>query len=253
MNKFYAARVCEVQTDQYFLIELTTKNQKLHKKIIKFYMSTNVLSTLFPCKWCSKFNLSLEAPNDWTDGKKFDWDEYLRFMNSSNKLQFSLTNDLSIFNLLRSLNNLSDKFQVGSYLECVDFSTKIKSKNDIVCLGQIKAKLAHLIFVKIVQRTEINENEHLNLQIFAVDSLNLFPVGWCEMNNYYENFEKHEIFYQMPVIEKDTQQKEKIYANYQKSFTNNSVYFSQFKGIILSYLVIILSDKLSKISCTQIF
>ncbi len=231
MNKFYVGLVCEVQNDVYFKVKLFAKQKLVNGKVLKFYLSSNVLSTLFPCKWCAKYNLVLENPNDW-DHESFDWDIYIDRLNAQQVIStYATTDDLSIYNWNKQLNNLSDKFQVGSYLECVDTSRKIGPINDLICLAQIKAKLAHLLFVKLTkgarQTSEVLEN---SLHIYSVDSLNLFPVGWCEMNNFYGSYDRYIRSYPFPNSNKDSQVSSRIRENLRMSAEKNMVYFSQFKS-----------------------
>lgn len=239
MNKFYAGRVCEVQSDVYFKVKLFTKNKSLDGKILKFYLSSNVLSTLFPCKWTSKYNLVLETPADWDDNTKFCWDTYIDQMNAKETVSiYAPIVDLSIYNWNKQLNNLSEKFQVGSYLECVDTKSprnaKIGPSNDLICLAQIKAKLAHLVFVKLIkgasQSADTSRSENSTLNIYSVDSLNLFPVGWCEMNNYYGSYDRYIRSYPFPNSNKDTLVSSRIKENLKLSTERNITYFSQYKS-----------------------
>lgn len=229
-NKFYVARVCEVQNEIYFKVKLSSKNVLINGKVLKFYLTSNVLSTLFPCKWCAKFNLVLEPPNEWNTTKAFDWDEYIAGLNGEHKESiYSMTIDLSVFNWLRSLNNLSEKFQVGSYLECVDSKKYSKIENDLVCLAQIKAKLAHLIFVKLINSNSQEDKDENSLRVFSVDSMSLFPVGWCEMNNYYGSYDRYIRHYHFPIKFKDSVIKNRIIENIKNATNSNLTYFLQFK------------------------
>jgi len=172
MNKFYVGLVCEVQNDVYFKVKLFAKQKLVNGKVLKFYLSSNVLSTLFPCKWCAKYNLVLENPNDW-DHESFDWDIYIDRLNAQQVIStYATTDDLSIYNWNKQLNNLSDKFQVGS----------------------------------------------------------LFPVGWCEMNNFYGSYDRYIRSYPFPNSNKDSQVSSRIRENLRMSAEKNMVYFSQFKS-----------------------
>ncbi len=234
VNRFYAARVCEVQNDVYFKIQLTSKDTQINGRIFKFYLTSNVLSSIFPCKWCAKLNLVLEPPADWLEADSaFDWNTYIDRLNfKEQRSSFALTEDLAIFNWQRSLNNLAEKFQVGAYLECVDTTAKIKAKNDLICLGQIRAKLAHLIFVKLIKRNCDQERLH----VFSVDSTNIFPVGWCEMHNYYGDLVQYKEFYKFPVIGFDKELDDRISRNMSQSIASNSLFFSRFIGKSLKYI-----------------
>jgi hypothetical protein len=231
VNRFYAARVCEVQNDVYFKIQLTSKDNQINGRIFKFYLTSNVLSCIFPCKWCAKLNLVLEPPADWLEADSaFDWNTYIDMLNfREQRSSFALTEDLAIFNWQRSLANLAEKFQVGAYLECVDRTAKADTKNEIVCLGQIKAKLAHLIFVKLIKENSDQDRLH----VFSADSVNIFPVGWCEMNNYYGDFRRYKQFYKFPVTGSDKELDDRISGNLSQSILTNRCFFSRFNGKLL--------------------
>lgn len=195
-NKFYIARVIEILNDNCFKIELDSNDLK---QTITFYSSNS--TSLFPCKWCLQNNLKLELPTDWPLDKQFDWDLYIDNLNKTEQL-FTQTTDINLFNWSRNLNQLSDRFQLGMYLECVDPINRIDNQiNSIIRFGQIRAKLAHLIFVKII-RNYSNLTEQLkdeSFHIYTVDSLDIFPVGWCEMNSYYDDTQKHLDYYKYPI------------------------------------------------------
>jgi hypothetical protein len=226
-NKFYAARVIEVVSNfyiklklfdsdstilTYFFDDLTTTDEFIYghsttKENINNnynnntsdnqdddgcveFVFTNSFHTLFPCKWCSNNNLKIELPGDYPSDRSpvsFDWDFYYENVLLKNKTDTEdiyLTKfgqDSALFNWSKYLNELGDRFQIGMYLECV-----LSCDKNRIVLGQIKAKLNHLIFVKII--TKESESSLLYpLHIFSVDSNDLFPVGWCEMNNYYRS------------------------------------------------------------------
>ena len=194
-NKFYVARVTQVLQDVYFKVELDT-DTFLEKKVLKFFFNNNSNNTynlhvLFPCKWCSKNNQVLQRPSGWSSQQEFDWDIYVKNLGQTGIVTY-LASDLAFFNWSRNLSQLCEKFQLGMYLECVDYDSV---EHSAVRLGQIKAKLAHLIYVKII---ETNETQEESLRVFSVDSMDLYPVGWCEMNNYYENTENHFKYYRYP-------------------------------------------------------
>ena len=193
-NKFYVARVTQVLEDVYFKVELDT-DHFLGKKVLKFYFNNsnnnNNLHALFPCKWCCKNNQVLQRPSGWPQHQEFDWDIYVKSLDQTG-IVACLSNDLALFNWSRNLSQLCEKFQLGMFLECVDYDNE---EHSVVRLGQIKAKLAHLIYVKIIEN---NRNQEENLRVFSVDSMDLYPVGWCEMNNYYENTENHFKYYRYP-------------------------------------------------------
>ena len=183
-NKFYVARVVQVeQDDSHFIIEIDhhTPEKSIH---LIFYTDLNNTTTtsstshiLFPCKWCTHNNLYIEPPRDWPVAKPFDWDVYMSGKSKDELNYQTQFTDLPLFNWSRSLAQLSDKFQLGNYLECV-----ADERTGLVCMAQIKAKIGHLVFLKLMSNSEWQVSEMA--LILPVDSLDLYPSGWCEMNNF---------------------------------------------------------------------
>ena len=188
MNKFYICKVIDLNEKLfYFKIKIDSKNDN-NNKILTFYFNNNINNStssnqfhnLFPCNWCSNNNLYIQPPSNWTDESKiFDWDVYKTSLNENNAY-LTQTSDLPMFNWSRNLYILGEKFQLGSYLE---FSELIEDNFELkeIHLAKIKAKIGHIIFVQPV--TSSNDDE--NMFIFSCDSFNLYPVGWCEMNNFH--------------------------------------------------------------------
>ena len=209
-DKFYAARVIQVEENKYFRVKLETNEEV----ILTFYYSELIdegfsnseaniseedeeqeelarpvntsFHRIFPCKWCASNNLGLEPPSKWPKGKKFDWDEfteaYLKREKTDEEIPVYLTKsgvDSNLFNWSKDLTRLSEEFQLGMYLECAVQTGDCRN----VTLAQIKAKVGHLVFLRLEGGEESDDVNFL--RIFSVDSLDLFPVGWCEMNNYY--------------------------------------------------------------------
>lgn len=178
-NKFYVAKVIECVNNDYFKIKINSKNPKINDIILTFCLNKNLnFHQLFPCKWCSSNNLVLEPTFEWLSDEQFDWDVFMRV---DGRGDFYLTETQSVFNWARNLTQLSEKFKLGMYLECVLPNSAHGDENEtngLICLGQIKAKLNHLLFIKI-----FNGNKD-KLYIFTIDSMELFPVNWCHLNNY---------------------------------------------------------------------
>jgi len=249
-NKFYVAKVVEILNDNCFKIELDSFEMN---KMITFYSSNS--TSLFPCKWCKQNNLKLETPSGWPRDKPFDWDSYLAILNEKSELKHTLTIELDLFNWSRNLNQLSDRFQLGMYLECVDPSveTTDSQENSVIRLGQIRAKLAHLIFVKIISNYD-SISEQLrddSFCVYTVDSYDLYPIGWCEMNNYYGDKQTHLKFYKYPIhlsnqeyLKRIQMRSDLLHLNLLAKFKGNisSIYLF-FIGKSLFSLIVLLLDK----------
>lgn len=212
-NKFYVGRVVDESENNYFRIKLeTTKSICLtflynhgnisqiksditangsvdssDSDLFESVIFTSSFHTLFPCKWCSSHNIRIEPPPDWPHtGEQFDWDSYYEHVlkkqqpvdvnnNQAQPIHLTLADtDAHLFNWCKNLNNLADRFQLGMYLECAS-----NSESNRIHLSQIKAKTGHLLFLYMLGESQEK------LKIVSVDSSDIFPVGWCEMNNYY--------------------------------------------------------------------
>ena len=175
-NKFYVAHIVEL-LKEYFKVKLHTNNE-----IYVYFTPTS--QHIFPIKWCEQNMLNLELPNKWPKEKGFfNWDEYIVLCNKKSELpeNFYVGADQSLFSLIisRHLTNICEKYKVGFYLECVN-----PLRPNEICIGQIKLRVKHLLFIKIFSNSS---EENAELYIFTQNSFDLFPCGWCEMNEY-KNF-----------------------------------------------------------------
>lgn len=189
----------------YFRVQIDSIDPEIGgKKLTFYYKSLNsAFHTLFPCNWCNSNNLRLCPPSttssnnntsQQTDSsRKFDWTEFeTKMLDSPTSatlppgwlLYFTKSSDVhNLFNWSRTISqNAAEKFSVGAYLECAD----PEYNGDVVCLAQIKARVEHLIFVELLYRRR-KEAATRQLYVFSVDSCDLFPLGWAEMNNFYED------------------------------------------------------------------
>ena len=191
-SKFYVAKVVECVPDSHFILELDVAD-RLEESALRliFYAddlgssltcSSNLYHTLFPCKWCTHNNLSIEAPRGWPRDQTFDWDVYLSKLSEDTQAseaayQTQFT-DLPLFNWSRNQAQLAEKFQLGMYLECATNEENAET----IGLAQIKAKVGHLLFLSKMVNSSWGECLH----VYPVDSANLLPVGWCEINGFYD-------------------------------------------------------------------
>ncbi len=218
-NKFYAARVVDVSPNVYFKLKLECtepvfltfffnesdlmreKSDSTDSDELEFVYS-NSFHSLFPCKWCVSNNLNIEAPPGWSETIAFDWgiyqEKYLTKLNDldSEKYPVCLTKPGSdvqnLFGWSKDLSRLAEKFQIGMYVE-YDNGAR-------VLLAQIRARVAHLLFLRVVGE----DLDKYSLEVVPVDSNALYPVAWCEMNNYYEMLKlSYESEYPLPFAEHD--------------------------------------------------
>lgn len=210
-NRFHVGKVIESIPDSHFRIELDSCDPTFHARILTYFYHTSTgtitkttstsstttstppppstqpqqhLHTLFPCTWCASNNLAISPPSNWPHDQPFSW-QATRFGNNDLTTQ-NLTQPShihSLFNWSRTLSQLAEKFPVGAYLECAP------SGSHVIGVGQIKAKIEHLVFVEMVHEATTSPLQR-RLHVFSVDSTELFPVGWAEMNDYYEQNEE---------------------------------------------------------------
>jgi hypothetical protein len=261
-NKFYAIRVVEVnKVNGYFKMALDYEMPTLPRTLIYYIEERSSFHTLFPCKWCSSNNLRLQTPSGWSSehaNEQFDWDIYLAQVNQkhidSNPLK--QINDSNLFPWLNNNNSsttIADKFQLGMYLECVDNREITTLKKELlvaqdyvlssrICLAQIKARLGNLLFLELVEYSRISSakarsNEDTeDLLIYTYDSTDIYPTGWCEMNNYYpcsESYFKNYISIDQISFQKNSKENKDpiIMPMVTQSNIMKSPYLSQFKSL----------------------
>lgn len=197
-NRFYIGTIIELIGDLYFKIQVDSSNPEINRQT---KVCSSLCQFIFPRGWCAKHGLTLEAPFNWPLDKKFDWKEYLKEKipsNDDNTTEAQVTisecsssgevsesesetqarqskNPLnsSMFSILesRQLVKQSEKFKIGSYLECVH-----PYKKDKICLVRIRNRIKHLLFIKF--------DDCQNDFVILTTSLDIFPLGWCCMNNF---------------------------------------------------------------------
>jgi hypothetical protein len=206
-NKFYAACVVDLVPNVYFILKLDCftpvylafyyNDTDLIQEISDMddcedldFVYNNSFHTLFPCKWCANNNLNIEPPAGWKENGPFEWTLYQEKYVTTSKMTSDDSDSLSqvftkpgpdVHGLLgwcKDLGKLSEKFQTGMYLE---YETGGGGGTSVV-LAQVKARVAHLLFLK---RVDSYADRLYELDVVSVDSSCLHPVGWCEMNDYY--------------------------------------------------------------------
>ncbi|CAF0759207.1 unnamed protein product [Brachionus calyciflorus] len=193
-NKFYVGCVQEVCNNEFLKVKLDSKEKHLNNLQLTFFIDfkqrTKNTSFIYPCGWCRKNNLILQEPSDWCPGDKFDWEMYVKL--KSKEIQFylsgqnfSVLSPRSNTSLNLCIQNQNEMFQLGQYLE-----VSLSKRDKWIYLGKIKAKLGNLLFIKIYSNKLIESNK---LYIFTNDSTYLYPIGWCQINNY-EYFDNSFLF-----------------------------------------------------------
>ncbi|XP_066590102.1 scm-like with four MBT domains protein 1 [Prorops nasuta] len=174
--EIYPATVVKVFDDTYFLVHIDTYDKNQQKSDTEFYpIETSEKNTwlctakhpyIFPKGWAEKHNIRISSPKAWINKtEKFDWNEYL-------KATESVAADESLFSERESADETG--FQIGMYLEAVDPLYK-----NVICASHITRIVDNLLWIKL-DNYENNRPEH----IVYMNSLLIFPVGWCESNHF---------------------------------------------------------------------
>lgn len=114
---------------------------------------------IYPIGWAQKNNLGFKTPKIWKEGN-FDWDEYLSMTSSVPAPDYC-------FGTKTPLNGI----EVNMKLEAVN-----PQNHEEIHVANIDAIVEHMVCVELLP---IGEKYW-----YAQDSDLLFPVGWCDSNDY---------------------------------------------------------------------
>ncbi|XP_060804950.1 scm-like with four MBT domains protein 2 [Amyelois transitella] len=114
---------------------------------------------IFPIGWAQKYNITFKTPKIWKEGK-FDWDEYLSMTSSVPAPEYCFGNKTPLKGI-----------EVGMMLEAVN-----PQNHEEIHVAKIDAIVEHMLCVELLP---IGEKVW-----YAQDSVLLFPVSWCDSNNY---------------------------------------------------------------------
>lgn len=172
------ASIIEVIDDKYFVVAIDDMTQKSEAAVEEededddsstkelTWLATTAHPYIFPQGWAQSHNLKLTHPRGWISAKEeFDWDEYLEETKSTPTL---FKNDYST--IIASENG----FEIGMKLEVVNPENEHQ-----ICAATVANVTEHLIWI------HLDSNDCFQPSvIFSLDSFDMFPVGWCETNNY---------------------------------------------------------------------
>ncbi|EGT32957.1 hypothetical protein CAEBREN_03996 [Caenorhabditis brenneri] len=120
---------------------------------------------MYPVGYAKEYNMQLEMPDNYKK-KKFNWDTYLE-EEKAEKMPIEL------FRPFPSEERLA-KFKVGMHLEAADMC-----ENHYICPATITSIHGRIINVNF-DGWESDFDE-----VYDVDSHDIFPIGWCELHNYF--------------------------------------------------------------------
>ncbi|NXR76957.1 SMBT1 protein, partial [Pycnonotus jocosus] len=154
------ATVLKVYNDKYFLIEMD--DLRPERAAGQRYVCHTNSAGIFPVQWSLKNGLHLSPPPGYP-GQDFDWADYLKQCGAEAAPQ-------SCFPLLTSDHGFKENMK----LEAVN-----PVDPEEVCIATItKLKDSYLWLQLEGSKKPVPEC------IVSVESMNIFPVGWCETNGY---------------------------------------------------------------------
>ncbi|XP_015188400.1 PREDICTED: scm-like with four MBT domains protein 1 isoform X2 [Polistes dominula] len=175
-TKIYPATVIKVFDDIYFLVHIDKYDKYVNGTDIETclynhsenntWLCTAEHPYIFPIGWSTKHGIKITKPEGWNSiNEEFDWNEYLQNTES-------IQADESLF--YDRLNAIDAGFECGMRLEAVDPEYK-----NIICAAHITKIIQNLLWIKL-DNYDDSKPEH----IVHMNSLEIFPVGWCESNHY---------------------------------------------------------------------
>ncbi|NWT56035.1 SMBT1 protein, partial [Erythrocercus mccallii] len=154
------ATVLKVYNDKYFLIEMD--DLRPERATSQRYVCHVTSAGIFPVQWSLKNGLHLSPPPGYP-GQDFDWADYLKQCGAEAAPQ-------SCFPLLTSDHGFKENMK----LEAVN-----PVDPEEVCIATVtKLKDSYLWLQLEGSKKPVPEC------IVSVESMNIFPVGWCETNGY---------------------------------------------------------------------
>ncbi|XP_036246987.1 scm-like with four MBT domains protein 1 [Molothrus aeneus] len=154
------ATVLKVYNDKYFMIEID--DLRAERASSQRYVCHLNSAGIFPVQWSLKNGLHLSPPPGYP-GQDFDWADYLKQCGAEAAPQ-------SCFPLLTSDHGFKENMK----LEAVN-----PVDPEEVCIATVtKLKDSYLWLQLEGSKKPVPEC------IVSVESMNIFPVGWCETNGY---------------------------------------------------------------------
>ncbi|XP_066283579.1 scm-like with four MBT domains protein 1 isoform X2 [Branchiostoma lanceolatum] len=157
------ATVTKVFSSNYFLVEMDDLRPERpgNRGVVCHAGSQGI----FPVGWCSQHGLHLTPPKGF-QRPQFEWTEYLRLCNAQ-------AAPATVFNM-----SIPDhEFQKGMKLEVVNPHNHAE-----ICVASITKVVSRVMFVHL-EGAKVAAHTAQNI-VMDVESMELFPVGWCETNGY---------------------------------------------------------------------
>ncbi|XP_038667816.1 scm-like with four MBT domains protein 2 [Scyliorhinus canicula] len=153
------ATVTKVFNDQYFMITIDDLRPEASENSLLCHADS---PGILPVQWCLKNGVHLTPPKGYP-GLDFDWADYLKHCGAEALSQYCFRN-----------TSLNRGFTKNMKLEAVNLSHLAE-----VCVASITKVKGRLMWLQLEDcKKSIPE------YIVDVESMDIFPVGWCEANRY---------------------------------------------------------------------
>uniref|UniRef100_A0A1B6CDI0 SLED domain-containing protein n=1 Tax=Clastoptera arizonana TaxID=38151 RepID=A0A1B6CDI0_9HEMI len=162
MKHVCPASITRVFDSYFFLVEIDSLDRSEKNKFT--WLASVDHPYIFPVGWAKKNNVKLSFPlGSVVENKEFDWDQYLARTKSNAAPLPPKTNIVKDSNIVPEMK-----------LEAVNPEMRHQ-----VCAATIKVITQDLLWIKL-DSTEPDQDYF----IYHMDSLDIFPVGWCQSNCY---------------------------------------------------------------------
>lgn len=164
MAEICPATVIKVFDNYYFLVAIDIFGSSENSNSDLTWLATLRHPYIFPVGWAKENNIKLTHPQGWTtDKEEFDWSEYLDVTGAccATLPEYPMTDH-------------GLELTVGMKLEAVN-----PDNNNQICVATIEKFTKHLLWLRL-DSTDSFQHSHVR----SIDSLEIFPVGWCEGNSY---------------------------------------------------------------------
>ncbi|XP_019626282.1 PREDICTED: scm-like with four MBT domains protein 1 [Branchiostoma belcheri] len=157
------ATVTKVFSSNYFLVEMD--DLRPERPATRGVVCHAGSQGIFPVGWSSQHGLHLSPPKGF-QRPQFEWTEYLRLCNAQAAPE-------TIFNM-----SVPDhEFEEGMKLEVVNPMNHAE-----ICVASITKVVSRVMLVRL-EGAKVAAHTAQNI-VVDVESMELFPVGWCETNGY---------------------------------------------------------------------
>lgn len=175
-SEIHPATIVEVFDDTYFLVEIdeemkslkedgcdTTEDQD-RKRLT--WLATVSNPYILPCGWAKKNGLEISLPRGWdenNDEEDFNWDKYLAKTKST----------AAEFERVPVERTADEWFEVDTKLEAAD-----PDNHNHICVATISSIIDDLLWITLDSKPNSSKI------VYSSDSHDLFPVAWCDSNNF---------------------------------------------------------------------